>query len=353
MFLDEFLGLGESSLFGNNDYDVDMSQIEAIPVREGEDPLDACLRITIENEQNYTNIVSTIALSELAALEESGGTEVVYEAVDIKKIANSIGAWIQKQWAKLKGVFQRAFDNLRTMISSDKKLIKKYEENKDKIKSSTVTVRGVKLKKDMLGLAKTFGEALDAEFNSVANKIDLSNLSSITPAKADAISKDYSDNKDIMLREAMRKVAGVNSTMADFAKNVKKEYCEIGDVDIDVSKAYETIKNETKIKDLVKKEFKAAQDEFKKEIADANKMKKDYKGDNHSAVAKVINVKTSQIRTKITHLNLLSRAALQICKAHYDTNKKALVVALSGKNIEKEDNKETVNGESALICDLI
>lgn len=355
MFLDEFLGLGESSLFGNNSVDdVDMSQIEAIPVKEGEDPLEACLRITLENEQNYTNIISTIALSELAALEESGGTEVVYEAVDIKKIADTVFEWIRTQWGKLKGVFQRALQNIKTMLSNDKKLVKKYEDNKAKIKEKSVTVKGVRIKRGMLSLAKTFGDALDAEFNSATNKIDLSNLGAITPDKAKAISSEYSDKKDSMLRTAMSKVAGVNSTMADFSKNIKKAHCEIGDITIDAEIAYSYVKSGKDYVNRVKEEFSSAEKEFKKELNAAKEMKKDYKGENHSAVAKVINVRCAQIKTKIMHVNLLSRTAIQICNAEYSTYKKALVTVLSKNNIEaKQDDKKTATGESALICDLI
>ena len=80
-------------------------------------------------------------------------------------------------------------------------------------------------------------------------------------------------------------------------------------------------------------------------------MQKDYKGkDNYSSVAKVINIRTSQIKTKIQYLNLLSRAAIQICNADYSTYRKAMIAVLNANNLEKPAKK--VN-ESALICDLI
>lgn len=131
MILDTFFN--ESKMFSddtelNENY---VDQIEAIALKESEHPVDACFRLTLENEQNWYNIFNTIAVSEMAFLEAHGNDDaIMYEAVDVKKIANTILTWVQTQFAKLKGAFEAAIKKISDAVNMDKKLVKEYEARK-------------------------------------------------------------------------------------------------------------------------------------------------------------------------------------------------------------------------------
>ena len=356
MFLDDFLGLGESTLFGNDE--IDMSQYKAIPLAEGENPLDACLRLTIENEQNYTNIMSTIAMAELTYMEESGTNEVVYEAMDIKKIGSTILEWIKTQWEKLKGVFARAVENIRATVSTDKHLVKKYENEKANIKNPNVTVdKGVIVKGGISSLSNLVSEFVSAFDYGCANDVDgIKNvqMDNLNKDVVDRMAKSWKENKGVIINGSISKVCGAsNISPSEFSGAVRRKVCETGSLTVNMENAYNSVKDGKEAIKGVKETFKKTEKAYKDMLSDAKKFKKDGKDkENRAAIAKFANVYSAQVKTKISYLNMLCRICIQIANADYQTNKRVLVKGLGGKNTSASKEKTTAS-ESALICDII
>ena len=368
MFLDDFLGLGESTLFGNDE--IDMSQYKAIPLAEGENPVDACLRITIENEQNWSNIMNTIAISELAYMEENNTDDVVYEAVDIKKIGSTIMEWIKTQWEKLKGVFSRAVQTLKNTVVSDKSLCKQYQEKGRFLTSneSAITIeKGVLLRKNvsmnsLTNLPEEFKTKFETALGDYLTWTDLSTASSFEKgsAKRDALKSTWNQDKSGCLIEAMSAITGKpHCTKKEFSSALKQKLCNIGRVQIDADDAYNELKDGRTANDQIKKAFKSTENVFKGYLSDAKTFKKDHKSDdNGKDIAIMMGIRSEIIKTGISMINLECRVILQIVNAHYNTCKTAVSIALSkskkgSKETNKKDNKKTTTSESALICDII
>ena len=118
MILDLF---NESSIFDveddvtNESLEPEIENAEATPLKEGENITDAYFRITLENVQNYNNIMNTVAVAEMAYMEKNGATAPVYEAADVKKFGQTIVKYVQSAWSKIKGLFESAIAAVQKM----------------------------------------------------------------------------------------------------------------------------------------------------------------------------------------------------------------------------------------------
>lgn len=90
-----------------------------------EDPEVACMRIALENEQNYNAIMNAMMTREYSVLE-STGSEIVYEAANVKQFFELVKKQINKFWAKIQGVFKKLMDIIVSNTASNKAFIKKY-----------------------------------------------------------------------------------------------------------------------------------------------------------------------------------------------------------------------------------
>lgn len=341
MILDMF---NESSLFdniqtGNTQEENFLEGVEAIALKENEDPISACYRITMENEQNWFNIMNTIAFSELAFLESHGPEEVMYESADLKKIKDSIIAWIQKQWAKLKGVFESVIANLEKLVKTDRVLLKAYDE---KVKanpgfaSKSVTKEGF-LTAEQVSRIKAMPNSMYAENESVCSALYSFN-SYDDDAKCKAIIEKFKDKKldRKSTKEDNKKILATPSRA-----------CTVAD-------AYKAVK-EGKQVSAVKQMFKETQNDFNKMLSTFKREKSSYTGDNATYVSQIISLKSKMVKIAISELNLTCHDCLKALNRDYNLRRAVLKKVVGEKAEEKkEDGKEKPANESAdLICALI
>lgn len=138
-----------------------------------------------EINTNYNSFMKSIALSELAALEQTGSTDVFYESVDIKGIFAKIKAFFQKVLEKIRKIFHTFIAKMKSWFGDTKKFAEKYgKEIKNKwndVKSdwefkgyNFSVVGGVKIDTDIKADAKTNSNALKqlmatSDFAGLAN----------------------------------------------------------------------------------------------------------------------------------------------------------------------------------------
>lgn len=79
-----------------------------------------------EATNDWNQFMRAVALTELSYVIESGGQEMIYEAVDIKAMADKVIAWFKKLWAKIKGIAETALAKFMTWGKDDQKFIDKF-----------------------------------------------------------------------------------------------------------------------------------------------------------------------------------------------------------------------------------
>lgn len=383
MILDLF---NESTLFEDEPTTVEESaldEVEAIPLREGEDLTDAYYRITLENVQNFNNIFNTIATNEMRSLEKNNG-EVVYEGIDVKKIGSTIVSAVQTAWAKIKGLFEKAITAIMSL--SEKGLLKAYEN----------AIRDGKITAGALVTAKR-GVKPDADIASIPGKVDaiiskimndyIQDGDNISKEQAKSAVKKWNDEKASAMGKMRGEVVslfGASVSTCDakqfqtkISEAAEKKYTE-ENVKVTVGAAYNRLKTTAKVKD-VKKAFAESKKSFNTLLKEAKKVQKNGAKSDDSKVAEVYatlgTLNANIIRDSITILNASAHQIIKIASKQAQMDRAVLKKAVAGKTSghayqkpeekkeeekkpdEKKDNvwkPRKQLGESAdLICDLI
>ena len=380
MILDLF---NESTLFEEDFVEESaLDEVEAIPLKEGEDLTDAYYRITLENVQNFNNIFNTIATNEMRSLEKNNG-EVVYEGIDVKRIGSTIVEAVQTAWAKIKGFFEKAINAIMNL--SEKGLLKSYEN----------AIRDGKLTAGVLVTVKR-GVKPDADIASIPGKVDgiISKIMSDYIQDGDNISKEqaksavkkWNDEKASAMGKMRGEVVslfGASMSTCD-AKQFQTKISEAAEkkfteenVKITIGAAYNRLKTTAKVKD-VKKAFAESKKSFNTLLKEAKKVQKNGAKSDDSKVAEVYatlgTLNANIIRDSITILNASAHQIIKIASKQAQMDRAVLKKAIAGKTSghayqkpeEKKEEKKPEEkkdnvwkprkqlGESAdLICDLI
>lgn len=169
MFDDVVLGLGRTGYINESVepelQDEEFDSIEGLD--ESVDPMEYITNAIYVNEMNMNNLDKAIMCEEYMYLREHG-TEMVYEAVNIKSIIDRAKTMVMNLWNKIKGFLKTQQDKLITKM--DENFLKKYEDNA--MKGGTGKVNGYKTLFD-LG-AKGIATSADNTFKSlesIANEV--------------------------------------------------------------------------------------------------------------------------------------------------------------------------------------
>lgn len=135
--------------------------MESVMVEECacDDPEDGFMLATLENEQNYFNLMNAIAMNEMQEYIRTG-SEIVYEEGQVTKVMNSIKAWIKKAWEKVKSVFQKVVTTISGWVKTDKKFVEKHGSTIKKYKPKDFKFSGYQIK----GLSDNLHSNLIASF---------------------------------------------------------------------------------------------------------------------------------------------------------------------------------------------
>ena len=81
-----------------------------------------------EMAANHNAFMRGIALSELAAFEQTGSTDILYESVDIKGIFEKIKMFFKKIIEKIHKIFHTFIAKMSSWFSGNDSFVKKYEK---------------------------------------------------------------------------------------------------------------------------------------------------------------------------------------------------------------------------------
>lgn len=83
-----------------------------------------------DSEKTYNEMVQSIAIEELAVLENTG--ETISDEASGEKAKSKIIVWLQKAWQAVKGFFEKAFKFVTEKVSSLRAKMTKFDESKIK-----------------------------------------------------------------------------------------------------------------------------------------------------------------------------------------------------------------------------
>lgn len=137
---------------------------------------------------NHNAFMKAIALNELAAFEQTGSTDVLYESVNIKDIFNKIKEFIKKIIDKIHKIFNTFMAKMASLFGDTKTFAKKYEkEIKDGWK---------KIKDNFTFKGYNYNKAITCNTNSDTIKVNCTdkNLQDLVNGKLSDFVKDSTTN---------------------------------------------------------------------------------------------------------------------------------------------------------------
>ena len=377
MILDTLLGVNEAF-----DYGSELDGVESIPLKEGEDPLDAMYRITMENEQNFNNIVNTIALSEVNYMIENGTTDVVYEAVDIYKIVDTVTTAIENTWAKLKAVYESVMDKIDDLIHQDNKFVKKYKEDESTYSKVKVTVKKIHTFANgnfFTGNGSKGPEiaqsACDSAFDPFNKKItkmliyveDASvngrymgklekegNNIRTTGKEVKDFKTEWAKVKATMLDNACNEIVE-GSTRATFSTKAVEYFTNDSAQTITGSEAYDMVSNGNLTKTTLRKQRDSAKKAYSNIIKETKALKRFNKKNKNAST--VLGIKIEYARMSSSLISEVSRVLIRIAVKNFNAYRAVLRSIVKGKESDTETNESVTyyrssDGES-LICNII
>ena len=172
--------------------------------------------LVAEAEENWNNIMKAVGIHELNVLEATG-SEVIYEANDVKSFLEKIKDFFKMIWEKIVAVFKKFFAMIDSWIKSDKDFVKRYEKalkgmtnTKDfKFKGFKYTVDKVSVK-DAANKTKSVFAGIVPGYDNQAAADSLVQLSD--PSKFEDIIGEF-DKKDEYIEKARAAIVGATGTM--------------------------------------------------------------------------------------------------------------------------------------------
>jgi hypothetical protein len=156
---------------------------------------------------NHNAFMKSIALSELAAVEQTGSTDVLYESVDIKGFFDKIKNFFSKVIEKIHKIFHTFIAKMSSWFGNNEKFVKTYQKE--------VTDNWGKVKSDWTYKGYNYHNALHTKTTSSSLKLDVT-------AGSNIIKQILSDNtadalKNLVTTTAVRDNGQNNDITQDLA----------------------------------------------------------------------------------------------------------------------------------------
>ena len=168
MFDDVVLGLGRTGYINESVepelQDEEFDSIEGLD--ESVDPMEYITNAIYVNEMNMSNLDKAIMCEEYMYLRENG-TEMVYEAVNIKGILESAKKAILNLWNRIKTFLKTQADKLASKV--DKAFLKKYKEKAAGKKAKIKVVKSI-WNGGITGIEKNANDVFD-DLEKLAKKV--------------------------------------------------------------------------------------------------------------------------------------------------------------------------------------
>lgn len=181
---------------------------------------------------NHNSFMKSIALSELAAVEQTGSTDVLYESVNIKGIFEKIKMFFKKVIEKIHKIFHTFIAKMKSWFGNNASFAKTYE--KEVVKgwaniNNDWEFKGYKFTNINLNVEQA--DAMKVEITDAANDIKnaLSTGDIVSLCQASAITVSEEGLKQVRehmddIKESMRKVLIDGLKKSSFNTNVSASY---------------------------------------------------------------------------------------------------------------------------------
>lgn len=181
---------------------------------------------------NHNSFMKSIALSELAAVEQTGSTDVLYESVNIKGIFEKIKMFFKKVIEKIHKIFHTFIAKMKSWFGNNASFAKTYE--KEVVKgwaniNNDWEFKGYKFTNINLNVEQA--DAMKVEITDAANDIKnaLSTGDIVSLCQASAITVSEEGLKQVRehmddIKESMRKVFIDGLKKSSFNTNVSASY---------------------------------------------------------------------------------------------------------------------------------
>ena len=327
------------------EYDAYMESIEAIPCEDDLD--DAFARIAMENVENFYAIANAITVDEFAYYVQTN-EQVVYEEGRISSVCDKIKTWLEKAWAKIKGVFEKALGWLDQAVRNDKKFIEKYEskiKNKKDVKMSGYDIKLDSTKTNMMQLLTAkFQNQTGLMLGAINSKDLMESYKDVDAAKMAATIRGY--------------VVGKNEELSveAFNKAIKETFIpDKKDITISASTAIEEVRGAKEARAHVKSEYTKTKNYFKSCMKNADRLKKEAiqatsrKEAKEAGVMKIVGQWNSLCKSCISIAHTVEKYQLKAVSIIRSQYKSAIVKMANGDDKSKDD----VKNESASFLDSI
>ncbi len=239
-------------------------------------PIEAAFHIVAEGEENYNKIMQAIGIDELAVLE-STGTEMIYEAVDIKSVFGKIKEFFVNLFKKIQGIFQKFMALINSWVRDDKTFVAKYKKHLMQVNTKDFEYKGYVFTNqnlDIAAAAKKGMEIIEKEVDAIIDDAskDATNAKKWT---------DATENKSDILDKARGEVIGGNPIdSGDFAKELFMFFRNGEDSKVDIDNVSATsmlsiIEGAAEAKKLADKTYKEVEKCFKEFFTAVDKTEKE------------------------------------------------------------------------------
>lgn len=343
MFDDVVLGLGRTGYVNESVepelQDEEFDSIEGLD--ESVDPMEYITNAIYANEMNMSNLDKAIMCEEYMYLREHG-TEMVYEAANIKSIIDSAKAMILSVWNKIKNFLKTQTEKIAGKI--EKSFLDKYKEKALKGRSGQIK-----------GYSDFFAKGSDSGLNGIVkdakDSFELLNKLAAKVTEYAAKLAATKGSEDPKVEEFKERVDFAVKGMSDVNATIEKESQKT--ITVSAERAIEVFTGimgvKTKIKEFYNNSKKVVDSELKaiKQLERTYKNHKVFSTEESKKVHGCIRM-TNMIGTAIATLNRLAIRQISMAKAQ---SKAAIIAAAANgaRAAAADANSKSDQGSAAQI----
>ena len=303
-----------------------------------EDPYDACYESMLINQQNYHNVLMSIALEEMNYYSKTG-TELVYEGANLDMLFTKIKSLIDRAWEKIKNIYEKVLKTIASWVMSDAKLVQKYKKEIQEATEEQRTIRATYLVKNNTIKNTSIYRSLVSALSGVIKDYDHGRFEK-------RLDNNNNSTTDKNIENKILKQIGKShcSNTEDFAIDLRKQYGTYEMVEKVVLTSDEIIE-ELKDGNTTKKNIEAAYKSAKTSVAQykaiVEKTKKEVEKESKKTIKDSDNKYTFSNLTKgcnfcMTILSILQREQVKACNIYHKNCRKAANRALRGVGTTEE-----------------
>ena len=327
-------------------------------VKLPDDPYDACYESMLINQQNYYNVLLSIANEEMEYYYNTG-RELVYEGARLDAFFEKLKQLIDKAWVKIKDIYEKVLKTIHSWVLTDNQLVKKYKNVIEDSPAEARKIRGsYKVDARTIG-SKYFYEKIVSAVSKNLNASNFGRKGYVTDKTTDEVKKQ--------IRKELN-----DNLESEFYKDIfNKDYKSKEDITIMLQDYYGTrtmadtfeltgkeIVEELKDGNVTKKEIQAAYKSAKSSVsnfkAEVERAKRDTQKDTKTSISDD-NLKYSFSQsTKICNyalslLSLLQREQIKAANIYHKNCRKAANRAIRGNYAEESASLYYENAEFSFI----